>query len=116
MRQRRTATPPPPALRLPPAPPGPPEPWHPHRFEIADAQAVQALARGQASADQQTRVLALLINGICGTYDLSYRPGGNKGRRNTDFAEGKRSVGLQLVKLTAVNIGELERQERDKKR
>lgn len=116
MRQRRTATPPPPPLRLPPAPPGPPEPWHNHKFEIADAQAVQCLARGQASPEQQMRVLALVINGICGTYDLSYRPGGRKGARNTDFAEGKRYVGLQLVTLAGVNIGELERREREMKK
>jgi hypothetical protein len=113
MRTRRAASQPPPALRLPPAQPGPPKSWHPYPFEVADAQAVQSLARGQASADQQTRVLALLINGLCGTYDLSYRPDGD---RDTAFAEGKRFVGLQLVKLTAVNISELERIERDLKR
>jgi hypothetical protein len=113
MRQRRTASQPPPTLRLPPAQPGPPKSWHPYPFDVADAQAVQAMVRGQANSDQQMRVLALLINGVCGTYDLSYRPDGD---RDTAFAEGKRFVGLQLVKLTAVNISELERVERERKR
>lgn len=113
-RRSKGATPPPPApLRLPPAPPGPPKPVDSYRFELADASAVQAMVRGEATADQQLRVLALVINKLAGTYDLSYRPGGEEGRRDTDFAEGKRYVGLQLVTMTKVDVAELERRERE---
>jgi hypothetical protein len=104
--------PPPPALRLPPAPPGPEKPWHSYRFEIADASAVQAMCRGEATAEQQLRVLDLVISKLGGNYDLSFRPGGRGGARETDFAEGKRFVALQLVTMTKVNIGELEKRER----
>lgn len=109
--RRKPADSPQGVTRLPPSPPGPPKPWQPYLFEAADASAVQALARGEASADQQRRVLELVIHRLSCTYDLSYRPDST---RDTDFAEGKRSVGLQLVKLTAINIGELERRERAK--
>lgn len=74
----------------------PGEPWHPSPYEDADVYAVQAIAAGVASEAQQKRAFALIVNGFCGTYDLSYRP---ESQRNTDFAEGKRWVGLQLVKL-----------------
>lgn len=79
-------------------------PWKPPAFDPADAAAVQALQRGNATPEQQKRALAWLINQGCATYDLSYRPG-EEGRRDTDFAEGRRFVGLQLVKLLNVKIG-----------
>ena len=48
-----------------------------------------------------------IIQVLCATYDMSYRPGGEEGRRDTDFAEGKRSVGNQIVKLLKVKVGQL---------
>lgn len=84
-------------------------PWKPHPYELADASAFQALAAGTASAEQQRRVLTWLV-AASGTYDLSYRPG-VQGDRDTTFAEGKRHVGLQVVKLTRLNVGALRRTE-----
>jgi len=79
-------------------------PWKPAAFEPADAGAFQALARGNATMEQQKRALDWLVKRACRTYDLSYRPG-EDGRRDTDFAEGQRSIGLQVVKLLNVKIG-----------
>lgn len=79
-------------------------PWKPATFEPTDAAAFQALARGNATADQQKRALDWLVKKACRTYDMSYRPG-EDGRRDTDFAEGQRSVGLQIVKLVNIKIG-----------
>lgn len=73
-------------------------PWKPAPYAVADASALQALQRGDATPDQQRRALQWIINQCCGTYDLSYRPGPT-GDRDTVLAEGKRWVGLQLVKL-----------------
>lgn len=84
-------------------------PWKPHPYELADASAMQALAAGTATPDQQRRALTWLVN-AAGTYDLSYRPGPN-GERDSVFAEGKRFVGLQVVKLTRLNVGALRRSE-----
>lgn len=78
-------------------------PWKPAKWEPADASAMQALERGDADKAQQKRALKWIIEAT-GTYDLSYRPGQN-GERDTSFAEGKRSIGLQVVKLLKLNVG-----------
>lgn len=79
-------------------------PWKPAPFDPADAEAFQALSRGNATGAQQKRALDWLVKSACRTYDLSYRPG-EDGRRDTDFAEGQRSIGLQVVKLLNLKIG-----------
>lgn len=79
-------------------------PWKPAPWEPADVAAIQALARGDATADQQRRALDYIINNIAGTYDLSYRPDSD---RDTAFAEGKRFVGLQIVTRLKTNLAAL---------
>jgi len=86
-------------------------PWRPAGYEDADAEAWQALARGAARPDQQKRALAWLIEKAAGTYDLSFRPGAQEGERDTVFAEGRRFVGLQIVKLLKLKIGQLRREQ-----
>lgn len=76
-------------------------PWKPAEWEPADATAIQSLQRGDCPAHLQQRALDFIVNRLCGTYDLSYRPG-DGGDRDTAFAEGKRWVGMQLVKLLKV--------------
>lgn len=83
----------------------------PPGYDIADVAAFQALQRGDASADMQRRALKWLIERAAGTYDLSYRQGGEEGRRDTDFAEGRRFVGLQVVKFLRLNLAMLRRDE-----
>ena len=85
-------------------------PWMPPAYEIADASAFQALVRGDADKDQQQRAVRWLVHQGCGTYDMSYRPGPG-GERDTAFAEGRRFVGLQVVKLLNLNIAKLRRSE-----
>ena len=74
-------------------------PWVPAPYEDEDIRAMRALMAGNASDTQQKRALGWIINSASGYYDLSFRPGVD-GSRATDFAEGKRSVGAQIVKLT----------------
>lgn len=78
------------------------QPWHPAPYDDVDTYAIKALAAGVANEGQQKRALAWIINTLCGTYDLSFREGEN-GDRGTVFAEGKRYVGLQIVKH--INVG-----------
>ena len=82
-------------------------PWRPPAYESADVSAIQALARGNASMDQQKRALAWIIESAAGTYEMSYRPGAGEGDRDTVFAEGRRFVGNQVVKMTKLKIGKL---------
>lgn len=61
--------------------------------------AMQAMENGVADEDQQKLVLKWIID-CAGTYDLSYRPDDNSA---TNFSEGKRFVGLQIIKLLKLN-------------
>lgn len=75
------------------------EPWKPIKYELGDITALQALAQGEADAFQQKRALKWIVQ-ACGTYDLSYRP---NSERDTAFAEGRRFIGLQIVKALHLN-------------
>ncbi|HFE8995039.1 TPA: hypothetical protein ACGATL_000276 [Raoultella ornithinolytica] len=74
-----------------------PPPYEP--YEWADnlplVYALKAMHEGKATEEQQKLVLNGLM-GITAYYDLSYRPGSE---RDTAFAEGKRFVGAQVVKM-----------------
>jgi len=86
-------------------------PWLPVEYEVADAAAIQAMAEGVAEPEQQKRVLKWIIERAAGTYDQSFYPGGEEGRRNSDFAEGRRFVGNSIVKMLRVNISSMRRRE-----
>jgi hypothetical protein len=83
--------------------PTPPAVYQPPAYEKADVTALLALAQGTANEFQQRRIIELLVNRVCETYGVSYRPGGLEGDRDSAFAEGKRFVGLQIVKLINSN-------------
>ena len=79
------------------------DPWKPAEYELADASAMQALLNGTADSNQQRRAIDWIVQIASGAYDLSYRPGSD-GERDTAFAEGRRFVGLSIVKLTKLNL------------
>ena len=81
----------------------PPPPWVPAKFDVADAAALQALSKGEATPDQQQRALNWIVYSACGTYDLEYRPD----TRDHAFASGKRSVGLQIISVLKTVISKL---------
>lgn len=72
--------------------------WMPVDYSTKDVEAVQAVAKGIANESQQKRAIQWII-GAAGTYDLSYRSDSDGGERETAFAEGRRFVGLSIVKL-----------------
>jgi hypothetical protein len=88
-------------------------PWKPVEWEPADIAAIQALVRGDASPEQQRRAVDYIINDIAGTYDMSYRP---DSERDSVFAEGKRYVGLQLVKAIKLNLARIQQVKEQKSR
>lgn len=75
----------------------------PPEYDLPDASALQALAKGEADKGQQQRALNWLVNQACGTYDLEYRTD----QRDHAFASGRRFVGLQIVKLLKLNVSAL---------
>lgn len=84
-------------------------PWLPAQYDLADASALQALARGEATPDMQKRALRWIIDRAADTYGFSYRPGAND--RDTNLALGRQFVGQQIVKLLNVNLAALRRSE-----
>lgn len=77
-----------------------PPQMQPPLYEPADITAFQALQRGDCTPHLQQRALAWLINSAAATYELSFAPGDD---RLTSFAEGRRFVGLQVVKLLSLD-------------
>jgi hypothetical protein len=82
-------------------------PWNPPQCEKADIAAIKALAAGSASSEQQVRAIKWIVEEVCMYYNLSFSPGGEDGRRDTDFAEGRRFVGAEIVKMTKLDLTKL---------
>ena len=83
------------------------KPYLPAKYEKADVAAMQALKQGIANEGQQQRALDFIINGLSRYYDLDYFPG-VEGRRDSDFAAGKRFVGAQVVKMLNLKLSKIE--------
>lgn len=76
-----------------------PLPWILPPVTDADIFAVQALADGRADAHAQRRAWSF-IRELASADRMSFWPGGEDGRRATDFAEGKRWVADQLRRIS----------------
>ena len=77
------------------------DPWNPLDYDEDVVFAFRQFAEGKANEGQQQTVLRWLqyACGVGEYADLSFRPGGQDGERLTTFAEGRRFVGLQMLKL-----------------
>lgn len=78
----------------------------PVAYTKADVAALQAMRRGEATADQQVRGMEFIVFDISDRDQMSFRPG-TDGARDTDFAEGRRYVGNQIVKLTNLPLSKI---------
>lgn len=85
------------AVKLPPQ-------MQPPEWEPADVEAFQALQRGDCPPHLQKRALEWLIRKAAATYELSFSPGDD---RLTSFAEGRRFVGLQVVKMLSLDTNKM---------
>jgi len=81
-------------------------------YEIPDISALQGLARGEATPDQQKRALDWIINEGSRYYDMSFQPGMPDG---TAFMDGRRFVGAKIVELLKVSVRDLLLKEQRKK-
>lgn len=76
-------------------------PIAPAPYTVAIAEAVKAVAAGNASPGQQKAAMDWIINHAAGTYDETLVPGQAD---VSAYRAGRRNVGLQLVKLINVPI------------
>lgn len=81
-------------------------PWKPTPWENADALSVQRWSRGEANAIEQQRAFRWVLRATS-YLDEPFRPGGEDGRRNTDFALGKAHVGREIAKLINIDLSQL---------
>lgn len=87
-------------------PPKAPLPWQPVPYDDAITAAIRALNTGTATPEMQQRALKWIIETAAGTYDQPFRPGGQDGARETDFACGRMFVGQQIVKQLKIVLPE----------
>ncbi len=81
-------------------------PWKPSQCDRADVFAMKALAEGKASEGQQKRALQWILRTACGVGDNTFYP---DSPRDSDFAQGKRFVGLEIVAMIEMPSAVLER-------
>ena len=73
-------------------------------WDIPTASAIQALIQGTAEPHQQRSAMNWIINQACGTYNTSFSELGDSA---TAFAEGRRFVGTNIVKLSKISTAAL---------
>lgn len=88
-----------PKYRVVPIRVNPGTPWLPLSPSKADAAALRALFQATADSEQQRRAMQYILEIICDRDGMSFRSGPD-GVRETDFAEGRRWVGNQIVRLS----------------
>ena len=67
----------------------------PARADYPDVMAVRAVAKGEATPDQQKRALDWIINEACGRYNWSF----TAGQRETDVNLGRQRVGISITDI-----------------
>ena len=80
-------------------------PHVPADYQTHHVAAFQALQRGDAEPHQQREALKWLIEQGAGVYQFHYYPG----ERDTAFALGRAFTGQQVVKLLALDLAVLRR-------
>jgi hypothetical protein len=78
-------------------------------WEDADAYAIQALERGEATPEQQKRAITWIVNEACQTYGFCMTP---ENDRLSAIFDGRRFAGLQIVKLVKINLSILKENRR----
>lgn len=64
-----------------------------------DIAAMVACVNGNATPMQAKHAIDWIMREAARVHDLSFQFGGDEGRRLTDFAEGRRYVGMQIRRL-----------------
>ena len=75
----------------------PVNPWDLPALDLQEIMALKALSTGTANAGQQKLALRTIVVKFAGTYDMSFRPGGEDGARASTFAQGKQFVGQRIA-------------------
>lgn len=92
------------------------DPHAPAEYDEDVIMAVRALNEGKASEAQQKLFRDWFLHALCRVDDMSFRVGGEDGRRATDFAEGRRFPANQYRKmLNPITLAALKQKEARRK-
>lgn len=83
----------------------------PPQWAIADAAAIQALHRGEATAEQQRRALKFIIEDIGIANEWPFDPDSD---RDTHIALGRQFCGKQVIKLLKINLAAIKEKRDDR--
>ena len=81
-----------------------PPPYLPADYELHHVQAIKAFFEGRATPAQQEILRDYILYELTKFYDISYR---GENTHDSAFAEGKRYIGQQLVKLSKLKLDEV---------
>lgn len=88
--------------------------WTPAPYTGTEVSAMHALRDGDADDVQQAIALRWIIENAGAAYEQSFYPGGEDGRRATDFAEGRRFVANSIIKLMKLPLSVVQAQDENK--
>lgn len=74
------------------------------RVSRSEAEALQALRKGEAEPHQQRKALFLIVNKIARPHDLTYVP---ESQDRSAFMAGRSFVGQQILKFLKVPVSKL---------
>lgn len=77
------------------------------RYELPDVAALQAISKGEASAEQQVRALKWILNGACMVQEWAFV----EGQRQTDVALGRQMAGQMIYGLLKLPMSELRKRD-----
>lgn len=77
------------------------------QFSVADIHALQQVHRGEATPEQQKRLIAWILADVARVKELGYHPTD----RDSAFASGRRFVGLKLAEFITTNLENLKKKE-----
>ncbi len=83
--------------------------WKVPKIDFDETAAIQALNRGEATKEQQEKVLKCIIEKMCGYNDEQFNP---ESSRFTDYHLGRRSVASLLLKEIAIDLVKLSEKRR----
>lgn len=75
------------------------DPWSIPELSNSERASLKALQSGTANEAQQAIAFDVVVHKLSGADRISFAPGGDDGHRKTDFAEGRRWVGLMVLAI-----------------
>ena len=84
-------------------------------YDAGVVAAMQALRDGVANEDQQYLAMKWIIEVAGFAYQQSFHPGGEDGRRATDFSEGRRFVANSIIKMMKIPLSVVQAQDEARK-